>query len=369
MFYVFKNEFKKILWFILGLICGFLINNFNPFSILLDEVSAIGPTNWYNAKQMHLYSSLIVNSSNTTIDNGTNVVSDGIPMLNFNKITASGLDLLFAPTLVVEDYSYQLDIYSCGMSRLSNNLRTGAQNTNMSLASNINHDIAWVSNPTTSYSGPSSCKIDTFVFTSKQTGVYFKIGIENNSTFSNFRILGYNIVNVSKSSGGASSQDIINSQNTIINSINSNAVSNNNQIISNNNSNFSNVNSNLSALNSNLTDDIVGPTVGDDLFDDDVYDEQFDLISIANIPFDFLSNMVSGSTCSPLVLPLNTGGNTTNITIPCMQPILRTHVGSILTLYQVFISGILIYSCIMTIIHTVIKSLNPNIMKIDVIDL
>lgn len=375
MFYCLKSEYKKLLWFIFGLFCGLLINHYDFKNLLLEDTYAIGPTNWYNSKQMNLYSSLIVNSSNSTIDNGTNVVSDNIPMISFNQITASNLDLMFAPTLVVKDYSYQLNVYSCGMSALSNNLRTGAENTNMSTASNLYHSTSWVSNPTTSYSGPSGCKIDTFVFTSQQTGVYFKIGISNNSTYSNFRILGYTLENVSKGSG-VTTNDLLSTQNAIISNVNSN---NNNvihgalsdletNITSNNNSNFNEVNSNLSDLNSNVSSDYFTPNTGNDFFDSDSLSGQEDLLSLVELPIEFLQN-IANSTCTPMSFNFRYGTHTQNITFPCMSSTYRTYAGDFFTIYQTITTGLICYYCIMSMIHTTTKVLDPEKAHLETVDL
>lgn len=369
MFYCLRTEYKKLLWFIFGIFCGLLIGRYDFKNLLLEDTYAIGPTNWYNSKQMNLYSSLIVNSSNTTIDNGTNVVSDNIPMINFNQITTNNLDLMFAPTLVVKDYSYQLQVYSCGMSRLNNDLRTGAENTNMSTASNLEHSTSWVSNPTTSYSGPSGCKIDTFVFKVEQTGVYFKIGIQNNSTYANFRILGYTLENVSKSSsGGASSQELANSQNTIINTITSNANSNNNQVISNNNSNFNQVNSNLTDLNSNISSDFLTANTGNDFFDSDALSGHEDLLSLVELPLEFLQNLVN-STCTPMNLHFTMYNHTYNMSFPCMSSTYRTYAPDIFTLYQTITTGLICYYCIMSMIKTTTKVLDPEKAHLETVDL
>lgn len=375
MFYCLRTEYKKLLWFIFGIFCGLLIGRYNFKNLLLEDAYAINSSTWYNTNNMSLYSALIGQGSDIK-DNGANGIEGGVPYIQFSRITATNYDLILATENFILDQTYQFNIYSCGLSTLDSNVRTGPSRTDTASASNVLHYTSGVGTPVSGFS-ISPCRIDMYNFKVNKRGNLIRIGISNNNTGSS-RLLGFSmgVIPGSGTGSGISQTDLINSQNTIISNINSN---NNNTIngalsdlesnlSSNNNSNFNQVNSNLTDLNSNVSSDYFTPNTGNDFFDSESLSGQEDLLSLVELPLEFLENLAN-STCSPMSFNFRYGNHTQNITFPCMSSTYRTYAPDIFTLYQTITTGLICYYCIMSMIHTTTKVLDPEKAHLETVDL
>lgn len=87
---------------------------------------------------------------------------------------------------------------------------------------------------------------------------------------------------------------------------------------------------------------------------------------IVATPLQTIVNL-QGSTCSPLELTIPFMNQ--QLVLPCMSDIYQQYFGAFFTLYQVIVSGLITYWCIIGVLNTVKSLLDANDDKIEVLDL
>lgn len=415
MFYHLKCIKRELLYFLLGLLSGLLLYKADFSKVLLEDVHAVSPSTWYYAREMRLYPSLIM-QGNTSLQNGNNsFVVDSynnvIPYIQFDKITTSGTRLVFNSPVVEGSHTIHLDIYSCQAPSFKNTFKTGDSSSTNALyeVDYIRHTTLSLANAQIAGTGSATlknCRQDSYILNinSNGSGKYSSIELNYDSSYAQWYILGYDYQfdGLSTSYFGGLKTDInnnvnnrvsnatndiistINSNRTLINNntndrvwtatsnINDTATSNAIQQISNANSNtqemISNNNSNFNEVNSNLTDDSLETNTGNDFFDNENFSGQDDLLSLVTLPIEFADELTSSS-CSPIVLPFTIYDTTTNISLPCMSSIYTTYFNSIYTIITTIVTGLISYGCIMSMIKTTVKVLDPNNASLEVTDL
>ena len=112
-------------------------------------------------------------------------------------------------------------------------------------------------------------------------------------------------------------------------------------IINNNNQNTQSINNNINNINNNINDTDVDDEI-DDTSDwiDNFSVSSHGLSGVVTAPFRLIQSF-TGSTCTALTFQLPFVHN--QVTLPCLQPLIREHFPTLLALFQLITTGLIAY--------------------------
>lgn len=122
-------------------------------------------------------------------------------------------------------------------------------------------------------------------------------------------------------------------------------------------------NDELNDINDSINDDSIDMSGFDDF---NVVGSDGGVTAIITSPLQAIQSILN-NTCSDIILPIPFTNKTFNM--PCLTPIYQQHFSSILTLWQVIVTGIVSYWICLNIYHMVHGFTDPNDDKIEVVDL